>query len=99
MGADELTVEIVWSPAERQLAHHVLQVMPGTTAAQALQLAQTLGIGAPASGESWTVAVWGKVRPADYTLRSGDRIELLRPLRVDPKEARRQRYRRDGSSR
>jgi putative ubiquitin-RnfH superfamily antitoxin RatB of RatAB toxin-antitoxin module len=29
-------------------------------------------------------------------LHAGDRVELTRDLLVDPKEARRQRYRRDG---
>lgn len=35
--------------------------------------------------------VWGKVRPGTYTLRDGDRVELYRPLRADPKEQRRKR--------
>jgi len=34
------------------------------------------------------VAVFGRLRPADYPLAAGDRIELLGPLQVDPKEAR-----------
>jgi putative ubiquitin-RnfH superfamily antitoxin RatB of RatAB toxin-antitoxin module len=34
------------------------------------------------------------VRPLDTLLRDGDRVELYRPLRVDPKEARRLRYKR-----
>ncbi len=33
--------------------------------------------------------VWGKVRPSQYVLREGDRIELYRPLKADPKDARR----------
>jgi putative ubiquitin-RnfH superfamily antitoxin RatB of RatAB toxin-antitoxin module len=32
----------------------------------------------------------------DTPLHDGDRVELTRGLLVDPKEARRQRYRRDG---
>jgi putative ubiquitin-RnfH superfamily antitoxin RatB of RatAB toxin-antitoxin module len=32
------------------------------------------------------------VQPLDHVLREGDRIELYRPLAVDPKEARRLRY-------
>jgi putative ubiquitin-RnfH superfamily antitoxin RatB of RatAB toxin-antitoxin module len=31
-------------------------------------------------------------------LRNRDRVELYRPLKVDPKEARRQRYRGQGES-
>lgn len=33
--------------------------------------------------------VWGKVRPSHYVLREGDRIELYRRLKADPKDARR----------
>jgi putative ubiquitin-RnfH superfamily antitoxin RatB of RatAB toxin-antitoxin module len=36
--------------------------------------------------------VWGRVQPADTPLRDRDRVEVYRPLLVDPKEARRQRY-------
>ena len=36
-------------------------------------------------------AVFGQRVEADAELRDGDRVELLRPLLVDPKEARRQR--------
>ena len=40
----------------------------------------------------WRTAVWGVARPLGYPLRDRDRVELLRPLKVDPKEARRLRY-------
>ncbi len=35
--------------------------------------------------------VWGKVRRRDFKLRAGDRVEILRALKADPKEARRNR--------
>jgi hypothetical protein len=38
------------------------------------------------------LGVWGRVQPPDTALREGDRVELYRPLSVDPKEARRLRY-------
>lgn len=41
------------------------------------------------------VGVWSKVRELATTLRDRDRVEIYRALTVDPKEARRQRYRRD----
>ena len=44
-------------------------------------------------------AVFGRrVEPTD-PVGPGDRIEVLRPLRVDPKEARRRRVRRGGGAR
>ncbi len=38
--------------------------------------------------------IWGRKQPQQTLLRDRDRIELYRPLRVDPKEARRLRYKR-----
>jgi putative ubiquitin-RnfH superfamily antitoxin RatB of RatAB toxin-antitoxin module len=38
--------------------------------------------------------VWCKVKDPATMLRDRDRVEIYRPLRVDPKEARRQRYKR-----
>ena len=38
-----------------------------------------------------TVGIWGSLCERGDLLRDRDRIELYRPLRVDPKEARRQR--------
>jgi putative ubiquitin-RnfH superfamily antitoxin RatB of RatAB toxin-antitoxin module len=41
------------------------------------------------------VGIWGKRVSPDTTVRAGDRVELYRPLEVDPREARRQRARAD----
>lgn len=41
--------------------------------------------------ESVAYAVFGQRVDGDAPLRDGDRVELLRPLLADPKEARRQR--------
>ena len=38
--------------------------------------------------------IWGRKAGWDQPLRDADRVELYRPLTVDPKEARRQRYKR-----
>jgi uncharacterized protein len=39
------------------------------------------------------VGVWGRKRALTDALRDRDRVEVYRPLKVDPKEARRLRYR------
>ena len=38
------------------------------------------------------VGVWGKAAPLTHVLRDSDRVEVYRPLRVDPKVARRERF-------
>ena len=39
------------------------------------------------------LAVFGQAATLDTRLHSGDRVEILRPLQADPKQARRQRAR------
>lgn len=39
--------------------------------------------------------IWSRVRELTTPLRDCDRVEIYRPLQVDPKEARRLRYKRD----
>ena len=39
--------------------------------------------------------IWSRVRDLSTPLRDLDRVEIYRPLQVDPKEARRLRYKRD----
>ena len=75
---------------ERQI-EAAAQVPAGTTLQQGLvicadEIAAMLG-----SAQTVLIGVWGKTRPPHYILREGDRIEWYRPLRADPKQARRSR--------
>lgn len=91
-----ITVELAWSLAARQTDLVTLQLPAGATAGAALRaggVAERLGA---AALDQLVLALWGRVVQPDAVLRDGDRLELLRGLQVDPKEARRLRYRRDG---
>lgn len=81
-----ITVEIVHSPAEQRIERLRLVLPGGSTVADALR-AGRVDLGAR------SVAVWGRRSKPQQALRDGDRIELLRPLQVDPKESRRLRAR------
>ena len=85
-----MRVTLSYAPAPRTVLECVLEVPEGCSAAQALQAA---GWGAqhPEIAELG-LAVWGRRCAADQLLRDGDRLEVLRPLRVDPKVARRERF-------
>jgi putative ubiquitin-RnfH superfamily antitoxin RatB of RatAB toxin-antitoxin module len=39
------------------------------------------------------IGIWSKPASPETRLRDGDRVEIYRPLKVDPKEARRRRAR------
>jgi len=46
--------------------------------------------------KSFEVSIWGRHAEGTSVLKDGDRVELTRPLRVDPKVARRERFQRQG---
>lgn len=41
--------------------------------------------------------IWGRKAAWDAPVRDGDRVEVYRPLQVDPKVARRERFRKQGA--
>lgn len=86
-----LRIELAFSPAPRLVLTLSISLPPGSTVADALRASGWLeahGLGL----DTLRCGVWGRVQPLDHVLRDGDRIELYRPLTVDPKEARRLRY-------
>jgi putative ubiquitin-RnfH superfamily antitoxin RatB of RatAB toxin-antitoxin module len=96
-----MAIEVVLGLAPRQIKRVLLTLPSGSTVRQALDaadvwaMAETLSLQAIESGD-WTVGVWGRKERLGHVLRDQDRIELVRPLNVDPKEARRVRYRAHG---
>ncbi len=89
--ADLIRVEVSYCPAPGQVDHVQLQLSPGTTLSQALQASGVL-LRHGLDVDAVRVGVWGRAHAADGLLRDRDRVEIYRPLLVDPKEARRQRY-------
>lgn len=89
-------VTVVCALGPHRVLSQTLRLPAGSTAGQALAasgLAEQLPPGLLAR---CTLALWGRACPADTVLLHHDRLALCRPLTVDPKEARRLRYQRDG---
>lgn len=86
-----MRVLVVHSPGPRQVVEHPLELAAGATVAEALRQA---GVAVP---EGAHVGVWGRRAPMSQLLRDDDRVEVARPLRVDPKVARRERFQKQGS--
>lgn len=92
-----LTVEVAVSVAPREVQRVRLQVPAGSTVRDALLacglMSHLPGLTPEAvTAGQWAVGVWGRKERLGHLLRDQDRIEIVRPLVVDPKEARRQRY-------
>ena len=84
----ELRVVVCASPAAGQVLVVEVTLPSGSCVADALDASGlVLPLDAPCG-------LWGGAVPRDALLRDGDRVEVYRPLAVDPKEARRLRYRR-----
>lgn len=90
-----IRVTLVVSPGPRQVREATLDLADGSTVREAIDAA---GLHAPAaSGQQAEVGVWGRTASLDQRLRDRDRVEIYRPLIVDPKVARRERFQKQGA--
>ena len=72
-------------------------VNQSTSVLQALQASGVLEAFPEIDLAQATVGVWGRKASLNQPLRDHDRVEIYRPLRVDPKVARRERFRKQGA--
>lgn len=93
--AEPLSVSVAYSPRAGSVDEVVLQLPPGATLIDALRASGLLQRHPEIDLAVLRTGIWGRAKPHDTPLRERDRVELYRPLVVDPKEARRQRYRKD----
>lgn len=84
------------SLAPRQVAQVELNISSGTNATDAIRQSGILADVTDETVDSLQTGIWGRKCPHDAVLRDGDRIELYRPLKVDPKVARRERFSKQG---
>jgi uncharacterized protein len=93
MASAELRVEVAYSASAGQVSCWPLALPPGSTVGDALERSGLFEAHPELRGLTLSVGIWGATRTLADMLRDRDRVEVYRPLRVDPKEARRQRHR------
>lgn len=86
--AAEIGVEVVYAPAAHAVDLSALHLRAGATVADALHASGVLQRHDLVLVEL-ALGVWGRACNRAQPLREGDRVEIYRPLRVDPKQARR----------
>ena len=92
--ADEvLRVTVVYSPRAGEVDEVHLNLPVGVSVRDALSASGLVQRHPGADFAALRIGVWGKLREPGDALRDQDRVEIYRPLKVDPKEARRVRYR------
>lgn len=90
--AEMIEVEVAYALPDRQKIY-VLMVEQGTTALEAAKRSSVIDDFDGINLDTAKMGVFGQsIRmPDKYELQNGDRVEVYRPLIVDPKEVRRQR--------
>ncbi len=93
---ESLHITVVYSPVPRVLHEITLTLPAGARVSDALAACAQ-----DARFEEAVVApqvgVWGKKAALNHVLTNLDRVEIYRPLRVDPKVARRERFKKQGA--
>ncbi len=87
-----MKISVVYALPDQQ-AVYLLELPEGSTLAAALQqcgLERDFPALNPATA---SVGIYGRIMPRHTVLQAGDRVEIYRELRAEPKEVRRQRAR------
>jgi putative ubiquitin-RnfH superfamily antitoxin RatB of RatAB toxin-antitoxin module len=92
---ETLRIEVAYADPQHQVVRSI-ELPAGSTVEDALRVSAILDV-APADFTPARVGIFGQIVKLDAPLRNGDRVELYRPLKIDPKEARHQRVTRQKS--
>jgi uncharacterized protein len=89
--AEVLRIEVVYGAGPGQVDATPLRLPCGSRVIDAVAASGVLGRHG-LTADSLLLGVWNRAAAGEAPLRDGDRVEIHRPLQVDPKEARRQRH-------
>ena len=83
-----MQVEVAFALPERQLLKCV-ELPEGGTVADAIERSDIADAFPGVDLDGLQAGIWGSPAERNRLLREGDRVELYRPLAMDPREARR----------
>lgn len=92
-----IAVCVVFSAQARTVSECILSLPSGATVGDAIARSRLLDGLEASVAPTLEYGVWGRKQSENHRLRDGDRVEIYRALRVDPKEARRLRFAGQGS--
>lgn len=92
-----IRVEVAFARPDKQEII-ALEVDEGTSAVDAVKRSGIVALFPEIDPESSNMGIFGKSikSPATHELREGDRVEIYRPLKIDPKQARLNRAKKKG---
>lgn len=92
-----IEITVAFSPSARVVHEIPLRLPLGATVAQALEQSGLQKLFPELDWQLVGVGIWGRKAATNQVLRENDRVEIYRPLRVDPKVARRERFAKQGA--
>ena len=93
-GPTVIHVEVVYATPQRQEVV-ALELREGATVAQAIEASGLAALFDDFEADSSRLGIFSRKVGPGHILRDGDRVEVYRPLVIDPKEARRKRAQKD----
>lgn len=94
LNSNTISVTLAYSHAPREVIEKELILPLKSTVQDALNLANMSEF---TSDSNYTLGIWGRKTTLNHVLKNLDRLELYRPLKVDPKVARRERFQKQGA--
>ena len=91
-----LAVTVVYSGAPRAAREWQIELPLGATVIHALA-GTAFKDDSALQAMRPVVGIWGKKTGLHHAVQNGDRIEIYRPLLIDPKIARRERFKKQGA--
>ena len=92
-----IRVTLVYSPAPRVVREIALELPDGCIISQALMTSAIKSLAPEVDLQQALIGVWGRRAKPNQVLRDLDRLEIYRPLEVNPKVARRVRFAKQGA--
>jgi putative ubiquitin-RnfH superfamily antitoxin RatB of RatAB toxin-antitoxin module len=92
-----LQVVVAYSRAPQQVFEVEVSLPAGAKLADALAAAGLAAESAACATGDLQAGIWGRAATLSKLLHNGDRVEVYRQLRVDPKVARRERFATQGA--
>lgn len=89
-----INVTLVYATPTEQY-HYALRLPEKITLIEAVQASPLLQDCPELDLQSLSVGIWGESKAVDMMAKTGDRIEVYRPLLIDPKQARQEKVRRE----
>ena len=85
---EKIRVEVVFGLPDRQ-SLVVVNIDAQSSCDDAINASGLAAIHAKSDLVSLPIAIWGRLADRRDPLKNGDRVEILRPLEIDPRDARR----------